>query len=321
MSERMVQVGRHRLRVSIRGEGRPVLLMNGLGASIAMWDALHEDLTGLKVISFDAPGVGRSSSPSAPYRMSVLADLAAELLDVLGHDQVDVVGYSFGGVLAQQFARNHPERVRRLVLCATTPGWGGLAGEVTSLLAVMTPVRYYSKRAYALTAGALAGGAAEADPAFLARTAAARVADPPSIGGYWLQLMAAWSWSSLPWLHQLEHPTLLITGADDRLVPAVNSELIASRLRRARLVRIDGWGHYVMLDRASGAGAAILDFLDADRAEDSRAWREGREVTRQEAGVAAAAHRNALTRLYWHHGVYRRWHTRERSTQPGAVRP
>lgn len=94
------------------------------------------------MISFAAPGAGRSSTQAAPYRMAALAGMAVELLDVLGHDRVDVVGYSFGGVLAQQFARDHPDRVRRLALCATTPGWGGLAGEVTSRLAVMTPVRY-----------------------------------------------------------------------------------------------------------------------------------------------------------------------------------
>lgn len=319
-AERTVHVGRHRLRVSIRGEGRPVLLINGLGASIAMWAALQEDLAGLQVISFDAPGTGRSSTPTAPYRMSTLADMTAELLDVLGHDQVDVVGYSFGGVLAQQFAKEHPQRVRRLVLCATTPGWGGLAGDVASLLAVMTPVRYYSKRVYTLTAPALAGGAAEADPAFLARTSAARLQDPPSAAGYWLQLMAAWSWSSLPWLHQVPHPALVITGTEDRLIPAVNSDLMASRLPCARVLRIEGWGHYVMLDRTSGAGAAIADFLLADRLQDSRTWRTGRQVGHPEAAAAAAAHRNMLTRLYWQHKAYRWWHTRPRAAARRAAR-
>lgn len=88
----------------------------------------------------------------------------------------------------------------------------------------------------------------------------------------------------------------------------MNSELIASRLPRARVVRIDGWGHYVMLDRHSEAGAAIMGFLRAERPEGNQAWREGREVGRQAAAVAASAHRNVLTRPYWPHAVYRRWH-------------
>lgn len=316
---RMLEVGGHRLRVSVRGQGRPVLLMNGLGASIPMWEALHEDLSGLQVICFDAPGTGSSSTPVRPYRMADLADTAAELLTLLGHDRVDVVGYSFGGVLAQQFARDHPERVRRLALCATTPGWGALAGDLASFLAVVTPVRYYSRRIYALTAPALAGGEAEADPAFLERTAAARVQDPPSIGGYVLQLMAAWTWSSLPWLHEVRAPALVVTGTEDRLIPAGNSDLIASRLPQARVLRIPRWGHYLMLDGRSGAGAAIAEFLHAERLEDSATWRAAVEVTPREAAAGAARHRNALTRLYWQHGVYRWWHTRERRRDRRAV--
>lgn len=316
-TERIVRVGGQRLRVSIRGEGRPVLLMNGLGASISLWGALHEDLSGLRVISFDAPGTGRSSTPSVPYTIAGLGDMTADLLDALAYDRVDVVGYSFGGVLAQQFAHDHPQRIRRLVLGATTPGWGGLPGEIMSLLSVVTPIRYYSKRAYALTAPTLAGGAAESDPRFVERTAAARVEDPPTLGGYCLQLMAAWSWSSLPWLHRVEHPTLVLTGAQDRLIPAVNSELIASRLPCARLACIDGWGHYVLLDRQSGAGASIAGFLTAERVQDSEAWAEGRDVSRRAAQAAVSAHRNVLTSLYWHHAVYRWWHTRERASAVG----
>jgi pimeloyl-ACP methyl ester carboxylesterase len=312
-AERMVEIRDHRLRVSIRGEGRPVLLLNGLGASIALWDALHEDLSGLEVISFDAPGTGRSSTPAWPYRMKSLADMVAGLLDALGYDQVDVVGYSFGGVLAQQFAYDHPQRVRRLVLGATLCGWGGLAGDVLSLLSVLTPIRYYSARAYALSAPVLAGGAAEADPAFVERTAAARVADRPTLNGYCMQLMAAWSWSSLPWLHRLQAPTLVVTGAQDRLVPAVNSELIASRLPCARMLRIDGWGHYVLLDRQSGAGAAIGDFLRAERFERSDAWRRARRVSWDEASASIRAHNNVLTNMTWQHALYRWRHTRRRA--------
>jgi pimeloyl-ACP methyl ester carboxylesterase len=283
--------------------------MNGLGGSIEMWDALHQDLSGMQVVSFDAPGAGLSTSPRLPYTIASMADVVAQLLDTLGMERVDVVGYSFGGVLAQQFAHSHPERVRRLVLGATTPGWGGPPGELMALLSIVTPLRYYSKRAYALTAPHLAGGDAEKDPAFIERTASARVEAPPSLGGYWLQLIAAWSWSSLPWLHCVGHPTLVVTGAQDRLIPPVNSELIASRLPRARLLRINGWGHYVMLDQRSGAGAAIADFLQAERPEDSDAWRRGREVDSGTGTASASDHHNVLTKLNPLHSVYRRWHT------------
>jgi pimeloyl-ACP methyl ester carboxylesterase len=308
--ERVVRVGGHRLHVSVRGEGAPVLLLNGLGASVAMWQALLADLGDFATISFDAPGTGRSSTPRVPYNVKQLAGVVAGLVDALGHDRVDVVGYSFGGMLAQQFTHDHPRRVRRLVLGATACGWGALPGDVASLLSIVTPVRYYSKRAYALTAPWLAGGEAETDRDFIERTARARMHAPPSVPGYLLQLAAAWSWSSLPWLHEIEHPTLVLTGAQDRLIPAVNSELLAARLPAARLLSIDGWGHYVLLDRLSGAGAAIADFLRARDLASSATWQAADVVTERALAASLRAHRNLLTRLNWQHAMYRRRHTR-----------
>jgi poly(3-hydroxyoctanoate) depolymerase len=303
--EYRIRVHGHSLRVSIRGIGAPVLLINGLGGSLSLWKALYEDLTGFQVISFDAPGTGHSSTPRRAYTIGELACVVAEMLDDIGFQRVDVVGYSFGGQVAQQFAHDHPGRVRRLVLGATMCGWGAIPGEMLALLSMVTPIRYHSSRAYSLTAPYLAGGAAEASQEFIERTAAARVAAPPAWSGYALQLMAAWSWSSLPWLHTLEQPTLVLTGAQDRLLPAVNSELIASRLPHARLLSIDGWGHYVLLDRSSGAGAAIAEFLAAEQAEDAAVWRGARSVSPDEARASWRGHSSLLSAVYWPPKVYR----------------
>lgn len=304
-----LRVRGERLRVSIRGQGAPVLLINGLGGSTAMWEAIHEDLTAFQVISFDAPGTGHSRTPRSPYTIRALAGLVAGLLDELELQLVDVLGYSFGGIVAQQLARDHAARVRRLILGATMCGWGAVPGDMLALLAIVTPIRYYSKLAYRLTAPVLAGGAAEASSDFINRTATARVLAPPAWLGYSLQLAAAWSWSSLPWLHELHHPTLVMTGTQDRLLPAVNSELLASRLPNARLHAIDGWGHYFLLDAASGAGAAIADFLGAEQAEESSTWRSARTVSCQEARTACRGHRNLLKTVYWGHSAYRWRHT------------
>jgi poly(3-hydroxyoctanoate) depolymerase len=312
-----VRVKQHRLRVSIRGTGAPVLLMNGLGGSVSLWEALHEDLPAFQVISFDAPGTGHSSTPRSPYTITELAAVVAEMLDAVGVERVDAVGFSFGGALAQQFARDHPGRVRRLVLGATMCGWGALPGDTLALMSIVTPIRYYSKRAYALTAPFLGGGPAEESREFIERTAAARLHAPPAWAGYALQLMAAWSWSSLPWLHTLEHPTLVLAGAQDRLLPPVNSELIASRLPHARLLTIDKSGHYLLWDRSSGAGAAIADFLAAERPEESTVWRGARSVPHDEARAAWRAHRNLLTAVYWPHTVYRWLHTRGQARARG----
>src|SRR5262249_59651477 len=100
----------------------PLLVFNGIGANVEWVEPFLDALAGPEAIVFDVPGVGGSPSPWLPYRPSTLARLSAHLLDKLGHDQVDVLGVSWGGALAQQFAFQQGKRCRRLVLAATAPG-------------------------------------------------------------------------------------------------------------------------------------------------------------------------------------------------------
>ena len=101
-------------------------------------------------IFFDVPGVGGSPAPALPYRPSTLARLSARLLDQLGHDRADVLGVSWGGALAQQFAFQHASRCRRVVLAAASPGHLMIPGRLTVLLKMASPRRYrdaeYMKR-------------------------------------------------------------------------------------------------------------------------------------------------------------------------------
>src|SRR6478672_10739478 len=104
-----------------RGEGRPVLMINGLGGNVEMWRAMEERVARVsRTITFDAPGTGRSPTQLWPMTISSLAEL--------GHERVDVLGFSLGGLVAQQLAHRAPERVRRMVLAATACGWGSMPG-------------------------------------------------------------------------------------------------------------------------------------------------------------------------------------------------
>ena len=107
-----------RLHVEEYGDGPPLLLINGIGAHAGMWKPLREALPGPRLIAFDAPGTGRSATPPIPLSLEALARVAEGVLDELGVEQADVLGYSFGGAVAQRLARRAPERVRRLVLAA-----------------------------------------------------------------------------------------------------------------------------------------------------------------------------------------------------------
>lgn len=292
--------------VDVQGSGQPVLLINGLGGNLGLWRALRGDLTEFEVIAFDAPGVGDTPPAPSIYSMSDLARFVTRLLDALGHDTVDVVGYSFGGALAQQLAHESPERIRRMVLVATTCGWGGVPGTLTSSLTALTPVRLKSQRVYGLSIPLLTGGnIAEAD--LLRAYAIERLNAPPSIRGYYQQLLAGWTWTSLPWLATIEHPVLVIAGSDDRLLPLANSQILAAHLPNARMLVQKGHGHYLLLNQDSGAGKAIANFLWSTDLSGSLAWRKARVVSRGEMNQGLRSG-NRWSPIAIPHAAWRRWH-------------
>lgn len=222
-----------------------------------------------------------------PPSIEDLAQLAEALLDRLGLRQVDVVGYSLGGTVAQTLARRAPDRVRRLVLVATTPGWGCVPGRWRAMIHLYNPLRYYSKSYYEWSIGVMAGGQARTDPAFVERHGAERLSDRPDLLAYYGQVMAVASWSSIPWLSRISAPTLVVAGGDDPLMPAVNSVLLARRILQARLQVHPNDGHLMLFDENSPALPAIRDFLTSPSLDGSRSWLGGRHVS-------AADERDAL---------------------------
>jgi poly(3-hydroxyoctanoate) depolymerase len=294
--ERDLRIGGLRLHVRQVGDGSPVLLINGIGSHTGMWHPLERALSGHQVVSFDAPGAGRSQVPITALSMRSLAGLVEKLLDRLGHDSVDVVGYSFGGAVAQQLAHQAPGRVRRLVLVATTPGWGGVPGSAQAVLHILTPLRYWSPAYYEATIAATAGGQAH-DPDFVRRHRGPRLATPPMPHGYLSQLMTLGTWSSLRWLKSIRHPALVVFGTDDPLTPSANGVLLAARLPRARLHLLDDEGHLLLLDDRGAAPDLVAEFLRASSVESSQAWITGRRV---DAGdEAAATTQGSLTSQPW----------------------
>jgi poly(3-hydroxyalkanoate) depolymerase len=249
------------LRVGIRRGEKvrpPLLLFNGIGANIELVEPFLDALDGPEAIIFDVPGVGGSPSPWLPYRPSSLARLSAQLLDQLGHERVDVLGVSWGGALAQQFAFQQGKRCRRLVLAATSPGHLMVPGKLTVLLKMATPRRYRDPHYMKRVAGDIYGGALRASPELLRQHL--RHVHWSSDYGYYLQLLAGFGWTSLPWLRFLAQPTLVMAGTDDPLVPVVNGRILASLIPDARLVTIDD-GHLFLVTSPGVSAAVISEFL------------------------------------------------------------
>jgi poly(3-hydroxyalkanoate) depolymerase len=250
------------LRVGIRPGVKaqpPLLLFNGIGASIELVEPFLAALRGLEAIVFDVPGVGGSPTPRLPYRPWTLARLTAQLLDELGYDEVDVLGVSWGGALAQQFAFQQSGRCRRLVLAATSPGHLMVPGRLSVLLKMATPRRYKDPDYMRRIAGDIYGGAMRGSPELVRQHL--RHVHWSSDYGYYLQLAAGFGWTSLPWLRFLSQPTLVLAGTDDPIVPLVNGRILARLIPHARLVTIDD-GHLFLVTSAGKSAEIISDFLN-----------------------------------------------------------
>jgi poly(3-hydroxyalkanoate) depolymerase len=267
-SERMriLAVGGRTLRVSVR-EGTPgwppLLLCNGTGASLELFQPFVDALDPRRpVIRFDMPGVGGSPAPVIPYHLATLPSLLAGLLDQLGYEQADVLGISWGGGLAQQFALSRPDRVRRLVLVATGPGSLMVPGHPRVLLRMLTPRRHRDPGYAARIAGELYGGRAREDPA-LARDLLHATTRLGPARGYFCQLISTIGWTSLPWLPKLRPPTLILAGDDDPIIPVVNARIMHRLIPRSQLQVYHG-GHLELAADPGRLAATVETFLNAD---------------------------------------------------------
>jgi poly(3-hydroxyalkanoate) depolymerase len=249
------------LRVGVRRSEKthpPLLLFNGIGANIELVGPFLDALDGPEAVVFDVPGVGGSPAPWRPYRPWTLARLSARLLDQLGHEQVDVLGVSWGGAIAQQFAFQNGKRCRRLVLAATSPGHLMVPGKLSVLLKMATPRRYKDPDYMKRIAGDIYGGNLRSSPELV--SGHLRHVRWSSDYGYYLQLIAEFGWSSLPWLRLLAQPTLVIAGTDDPIVPIANGRILAKLIPGARLVTIDD-GHLFLVTSAKQCAELVSEFL------------------------------------------------------------
>jgi poly(3-hydroxyalkanoate) depolymerase len=262
---RILIVGGRSVRVSVR-DGTPgwppLLLCNGIGVSLELFQPFVDALDPRRpVIRFDMPGVGGSPAPVMPYHLVTLPSLLAGLLDQLGYQQADVLGISWGGGLAQQFALSRPDRVRRLVLVATATGSLMVPANPRILLRMISPRRHRDPDYAARIAAELYGGSAREDP-IVARDLLHATTRLGPAWGYYCQLLASFGWTSLPWLPKLRPPTLILAGDDDPIIPVVNARIMHRLIPRSDLHIYRG-GHLELAADAERLAAVVEAFLDA----------------------------------------------------------
>jgi 3-oxoadipate enol-lactonase len=250
-----------------RGSGPRLLFFNGSGASIASTGPLIDILaTRFEVLVHDQRGIGRTQVPDEPSSMADFAADAAALLDHVGWSTCRVLGVSFGGMVAQEFAVTWPERVDRLVLACTSSGGAGGASYPLHELANLPPdeqidvgLRILDKR---FTPEWLASHPKDQS---LVEMMASRRNTPKSdtqARGEAAQLQARSGHDVWDRLGMIICPTLVAGGRFDGIAPPENSEAIASRIPNVTLRLYDG-GHIFFMQDPS-AFPEIMDFLADD---------------------------------------------------------
>jgi len=255
-----------RLYYEVYGKGEPLLLIMGLGANHLAWSAqVPVYAREFEVIVFDNRGTGRSDLPEGvDVTIPLMADDTAALLDALNVDSAHVYGVSMGGMIAQELALRHPEKVRSLILGATSPGGPHAVAPEPEALSALTGRANAADQA--VSAGLLdvlfsPGYVSEHGAELLERFQGNADYPPTSPEAFVAQLGASARHNTYDRLPDIAAPTLILHGTDDPLLPVGNGRILAERIPGARLVVFEGARHGYMIEKQAEADAAVLDFL------------------------------------------------------------
>lgn len=260
-----IQLGGHTAWYDEYGNGPPLLLIPGLGASRLSWWKQIEPLSqSFHVVNFDNRDAGDSALATAPYSIADLADDAAALIRMLHPGPTFVMGWSMGTFIAQELTLRHPGLVRKLILVAGSAGGPAqkrAEPEIAALLrrSETEPIEARVRRTYPLLAGP---GYMDAHPDDLDQIVWSQTARPMPYAAYQRQLAAIVSWLGAgPRLPQVAVPTLVIHGDVDPLIPYANGEFIAAQIRGARLSTYVGVGHLPPIEAPERFNRDVREFL------------------------------------------------------------
>jgi pimeloyl-ACP methyl ester carboxylesterase len=271
MTARFAKVNGVSIAYRVWGEGPPLVLVMGYRLNSTAWPAAFIDQLAQRftVIALDNRGTGLSDKPVNGYAIANMARDVRGLLDHLGVAQVNLLGYSMGGAIAQEFARQFPERVSRLILCATMAGGPGATYAKASVVSVMRDLDGLSpeqaaRRIWNVTYA----------PRYLERHRGAaeqqmqrEIALPTPLHAADLQFQAFAEFDGSSALVDIRCLTLVLTGDLDELISPQNSGKIANLVPRAKLIVISGCGHRVMWEATKECVSFILHFLNSSDEE------------------------------------------------------
>lgn len=261
-----VQLGNVGLYYEEHGEGEPLVLVPGFGTGLWIWyrqiPALAERF---RVIAFDPRGVARSDKPDEAIRMRAYADDVAALLEALKVERAHILGASFGGFVAQEFALAHASRTRSLILCCTSFGGPRHRPPATETLQAIASTKGLNtgERVRENLLLAFSREFVVSQPREVERVIALRAENDVPEYAYLRQLQAAMAFDAEGRVSQIQAPTLILTGDADVIVPHENSANLAAKIPNASLRVIEGGSHTFFIERPREFNAAVTEFIES----------------------------------------------------------
>lgn len=260
-----VRVNDIQMFYEVHGEGFPLIMIMGLTGNTSWWDprwiqTLSEKF---KIIAFDNRGAGRTDISDREYSIKLFADDTAGLMDALGVPRADVLGISMGGMIAQEFVLNYPEKVKKVVLCSTHCGGAKSVQASEEVLGTLTADR---------------GGVSAEEVArmtiplfftedFLKNTPGVEELvieqiskNPISNEAFMRQMSAIMQFDTYDRLSQIKTPALILHGKQDILIPPENGSILGKAIPGARLVSFENSAHGLLEETEEVLGT-ILEFL------------------------------------------------------------
>lgn len=249
----------------IIGKGEPLVMIRGLGSNVDHWYEQAPVLSKkYQLLVFDNRGIARSSDPGGPFSSRDMANDTVALMEKVGIQSAHVLGYSMGGMVAQEMALNYPEKVNGLILVATD------CGITQRIKARPEASRLFSQMVALGTAEAKLAAAAclYAKQTFESKTEVIERHNEVSMRFPASPDMMSRQWEAITQhdacgrLQNISSPTLTLTGSEDVLIPPENAKMMAEKIPDARTMAIDNGGHLFLIEQPQQFNTAVIEFLD-----------------------------------------------------------
>ncbi len=253
-----VQLGSFRMHYLVGGQGKPLVLVHGLGAMAESWAELMTALMphGYRIYAVNLLGFGRSARPDADYSIASQAEVLGQFFDSQNLAQADLGGWSMGGWVALKFALDHPERVRRIILVDSA----GLTFKPPFDLALFRPAN--ADQAQQLVA--LLTPQAARIPRFMARDLVRQMLPTRWVVQRALKSMLAGSDLLDGKLSNIREPVLIVWGKQDAMIPLASGDEMHRQMPQSQLAIFDGCGHMMPVECSGRLASEIRPFLDSE---------------------------------------------------------